>query len=77
MRMITTKAVAIWLGRVLGAGQMGTLYAQSIKTGPEVGQQVPAFAAQDHDGRHGHPAIDHGAQRGDARLLPFRRLVTF
>src|SRR5215471_12405005 len=47
MRMITTKAVAIWLGRVLGAGQMGTLYAQSIKTGPEVGQQVPAFAAQD------------------------------
>jgi hypothetical protein len=27
------------------------LCGQSIKTGPEVGQQVPAFSAMDHDGR--------------------------
>ena len=27
------------------------LCAQSIKTGPEVGQMVPAFSAMDQDGR--------------------------
>ena len=27
------------------------LYGQSIKTGPDAGQRVPAFSAQDQDGR--------------------------
>jgi hypothetical protein len=31
--------------------QIVALYGQDIKTGPEVGQQVPAFSAQDQDGR--------------------------
>ena len=30
---------------------MAALYAQSIKTGPEVGQQAPAFSATDQNGR--------------------------
>ena len=30
---------------------MAELCAQSIKTGPEVGQQVPAFSATDQNGR--------------------------
>ena len=39
------KRLCLW------ALSMAALYAQSIKTGPEVGQQVPAFSAQDQDGR--------------------------
>jgi hypothetical protein len=31
--------------------QIAGLHGQNIKTGPEVGQQVPAFSAQDQDGR--------------------------
>ena len=31
--------------------QIALLYGQNIKTGPEVGQPVPAFSAQDQDGR--------------------------
>jgi hypothetical protein len=27
------------------------LYGQSIKTGPEIGHTVPAFSAQDQDGK--------------------------
>ena len=34
-----------------GAVQIAALYGQSIKTGPEVGQQVPAFSAPDQHGR--------------------------
>ena len=30
---------------------IAALHAQSIKTGPEVGQQVPAFSATDQNGR--------------------------
>jgi hypothetical protein len=33
------------------AVQIAALYGQNIKTGPEVGHQVPAFAAQDQEGR--------------------------
>ena len=66
MRMITTKAVAIWLGGVWGAGQMGTLYAQSIKTSP----------AQDQDGRPATLQSIMGPKGAMTRLLPFRRLVT-
>jgi hypothetical protein len=32
--------------------QIAGLYGQNIKTGPEVGQQVPAFSAQDQDDRN-------------------------
>jgi len=32
------------------AVQSAALYGQNIKTGPEVGQQVPAFSALDQDG---------------------------
>jgi hypothetical protein len=31
--------------------QIAGLHGQNIKTGPEVGQQVPVFSAQDQDGR--------------------------
>jgi hypothetical protein len=34
-----------------GAVQIAALYGQNIKTGPEVGHQVPAFTALDQDGR--------------------------
>ena len=30
---------------------IAALHAQSIKTGPEVGQQAPAFSATDQNGR--------------------------
>ena len=30
---------------------IAALHAQSIKTGPEIGHPVPAFSAQDQDGR--------------------------
>lgn len=30
---------------------VGTLYGQSVRTGPEVGQPVPAFSAMDQNGR--------------------------
>ena len=30
---------------------IAALHAQSIKTGPEVGQRVPAFSARDQNGR--------------------------
>jgi hypothetical protein len=46
--MFKTKAIAIWLGGILMAGYVP---AQGIKTGPEVGAQIPAFSAQDQDGR--------------------------
>ena len=35
----------------LWALPMAALWGQSIKTGPEVGQRVPAFSAMDQDGR--------------------------
>ena len=31
---------------------IATLLGQNIKTGPDVGQQVPAFSAQDQEGRN-------------------------
>ena len=31
--------------------QIAGLYGQNIKTGPTVGQQVPAFSAKDQEGR--------------------------
>jgi hypothetical protein len=46
--MLKTKAVAIWLGGILMAGYV---LAQTIKTGPAVGEKVPAFSAQDQEGR--------------------------
>ena len=50
--MPKTKTVAKWItGLCFWAGPMAALYGQSIKTGPVVGQQVPAFAAQDQNGR--------------------------
>jgi hypothetical protein len=33
------------------AVQIAALYGQNIKTGPEVGQEVPAFSALDQHGR--------------------------
>ncbi len=37
--------VAMWILLTTAA------HGQSIKTGPDVGQQVPAFSAQDQEGR--------------------------
>ena len=39
-------AGAIWMVPV------AALYGQNIKTGPNVGQQVPAFSATDQNGRN-------------------------
>jgi len=38
--------VAMWILLI------ATLRGQIIKTGPDVGQQVPAFSAQDQEGRN-------------------------
>jgi hypothetical protein len=38
-------------GLCFWAVQVAALYGQNIKTGPEVGQQVPTFSAPDQDGR--------------------------
>jgi hypothetical protein len=38
-------------GLCFWAVQIAALHGQNIKTGPEVGQQVPAFSAPDQDGR--------------------------
>jgi hypothetical protein len=38
-------------GLCLWVVSMAALRGQNIKTGPEVGQQVPAFSATDQDGR--------------------------
>ena len=37
---------------VLWTLTVATLVGQNIKTGPDVGQQVPAFSAQDQEGRN-------------------------
>ena len=39
------KRLCLWMLPIVAA------YGQNIKTGPEVGQQVPAFSAMDQDGR--------------------------
>jgi hypothetical protein len=39
------KRLCLW------ALPIAALHAQSIKTGPEVGKQVPAFSATDQNGR--------------------------
>jgi len=50
--MPKTITVVTWVSSLcLFAGQMTALYGQNIKTGPEVGQPVPVFSAQDQDGR--------------------------
>jgi len=36
---------------LLGALFLAFLYGQGIKTGPEVGRQVPDFSAKDQEGR--------------------------
>ena len=55
---------------------IAALHGQNIKTGPDVGQQVPAFSAPDQEGRNQTLKSDHGPERGHARVLPFRGLVT-
>jgi hypothetical protein len=46
-----TRMAKTLSGLCLWTLQIAALSGQNIKTGPEVGQQVPAFAAQDQDGR--------------------------
>ncbi len=67
--------------RLLGEVAMWTLLiaalrGQIIKTGPDVGQQVPAFSAQDQEGRNQTLKSIMGPKRGYARVLPFCGLVT-
>ena len=38
-------------GLLLGPLALALLYGQNIKTGPEIGQQVPFFSAKDQEGR--------------------------
>jgi len=40
------------MGAVMWALPIVALHGQSIKTGPGVGQQVPAFSAQDQEDRN-------------------------
>jgi hypothetical protein len=39
-------------GPLLWTLSLTLLFGQSIKTGPEVGQRVPAFSARDQEGRN-------------------------
>src|SRR5258708_38235614 len=54
---------------------IAALHGQNIKTGPDVGQQVPAFSARDQEGRNQTLKSIMG-ERCRARVLPFRGLVT-
>ena len=46
------RDLAKWISRLcFWAVQVAELFGQSIKTGPEVGQQVSAFSAPDQHGR--------------------------
>jgi hypothetical protein len=58
------------------AVQIAGLYGQNIKTGPEVGQQVPAFSAPGQRTALPDSQIDSWAQRSHAGLFTFRGLVT-
>jgi hypothetical protein len=49
--MATSGEIARRLGFCFWALAIATLYGQTIKTGPEVGQRVPAFSATDQSGR--------------------------
>jgi hypothetical protein len=44
MALRSLVTIAIW------ALPIAALHCQSIKTGPEVGQQIPAFSAPDQEG---------------------------
>ena len=46
-----TMRNAMRLGVLLITLSVAFAYGQSIKTGPNVGQPVPAFSAKDQDGR--------------------------
>ena len=46
MALRSLVAITIW------ALPLTALHAQTIKTGPEVGQPVPAFSAPDQEGRN-------------------------
>ena len=49
--MPKTMRAAKWVIRLCVWAGPVVLYSQNIKTGPEFGQQVPRFAAEDQDGR--------------------------
>ena len=49
--MVQKNGWARRLGLCIWAIPMAALSAQSIKTGPDVGQPVPAFTATDQEGR--------------------------
>jgi len=51
--MRATERILVRTTNILSAGALAiaALLGQSIKTGPEAGQQVPAFSAADQDGR--------------------------
>jgi hypothetical protein len=45
-KRLLNKVTTLW------ALTIAALHGQTIKTGPGVGQQVPAFSAQDQEGRN-------------------------
>ena len=45
-KRVLIEVVMLW------ALTMAALHGQSIKTGPDVGQQAPAFSAKDQEGRN-------------------------
>jgi hypothetical protein len=49
--MATNREMARRLSPCFWALAIPALYGQTIKTGPEIGQQVPAFSAADQSGR--------------------------
>jgi hypothetical protein len=62
-------------GLCLLALPIAALHVQSIKTSPEVGQQVHVFRDGPERSDSGSQ-IDHGTQRRHAGLFPFCGLVT-
>jgi hypothetical protein len=49
--MAKTMTTATWVIRLCVWAGSVVLSSQNVKTGPELGQQVPGFAAEDQNGR--------------------------
>ena len=73
-RVLAIAAVSLAFAPL--CSKIAPLYGQTVETGPETGQWVPAFSATDQNGRTLEPPIDHGSEGGHAGLIPFGGLVT-
>ena len=49
--MPKTMTASKWVIHLCVWAGTAVLYSQNIRTGPELGQQIPGFAAEDQEGR--------------------------